>query len=59
MVFKRIRAAIADPAIEEESELHMVVRNASGRRVRISFSTDPDIAIAEEVTEGFRNRLAV
>ena len=59
MVFKRIRAAIADSAIIEESESHMVVRNASGRRVRVSFSTDPDIAIAEELSEGFANRLAI
>ena len=59
LVFKRIRAAIADSAIEEESESHILVRNALGHRVRIRFSTDPDITISEEVTSGFVNRLAI
>ena len=59
LVFERIRAAVADSAIEEESKSHLLVRNASGRLVRISFSADPDIAIAEELTEGFENRLAI
>ena len=58
-VFKRIRAAIADAAVEEESESHVVVRNASNRLVRVSFSADPDIAIAEELSEGYENRLAI
>ena len=58
-VFKRIRAAIADSAVEEETGSQIVVRNASHRRVRIKFATDPDIAIAEELTDGFANRLAI
>ena len=59
IVFKRIRAAIADSAIEEEDESYILVRNASALRVRIQFSTDPDIAISMELTSGFGNRLAV
>ncbi|MCY3603177.1 MAG: XcyI family restriction endonuclease [Chloroflexi bacterium] len=58
-VFKRIRAAIADSAVEEESGTHLLVRNASDRLVRVSFSADPDIAIAEKLTEGFESRLAI
>lgn len=58
-VFRRIRAAIADSAIEEESTTHLVVRNASDRLVRVSFSADPDIAVTEKLTGGFENRLAI
>jgi hypothetical protein len=59
MVFQRLRMAIADDVIESQSEARIVLRNAAGRVVTVSFSSDPDIAITEALESSVRNVLAV
>ena len=59
MVFARIRAAVADTAVEDETYDRIVLKNASGRIVTVAFSSDPDIAITEELTISVTNKLAV
>jgi hypothetical protein len=36
--------------MQEDTTTNLVLRNASGRRVTIAFSSDPDIAITEEIS---------
>jgi hypothetical protein len=48
-VFRIIRRLVL-PAMQEDTTTNLVLRNASGRRVTIAFSSDPDIAITEEIS---------
>ena len=59
LVFNRIRSAIADGAVLSESQSVIVLRNSAGREVTIAFSSDPDIAVTEQLGSSRRNVLAV
>jgi hypothetical protein len=59
IVFRRIRAAIADSAIVREAPAELILRNAAGRHVTVSFSSDPDIAVSEELSASITNKLAI
>ena len=48
VVFQIIREIVVD-AIEEQDSNRLVLNNASGRKVKISFSSDPDIRIVESL----------
>jgi hypothetical protein len=50
---------IVEAQIEERTQSVIVVRNASGRRVRIALSGDPDVRIEEEFESAYRNKVAV
>lgn len=58
-VFQRIREAIADSAVMEQSETTIRLRNAAGRVVTIAFASDPDIAVTERLNGSNREILAV
>jgi len=49
MVFKRIRAAVDNEAVESESGTEIKLKNAAGRIVTIKFTADPDISVVEEL----------
>lgn len=58
-VFDTVRDIVAG-LTGEETATSLVIRNAAGRRVRIEFAPDPDIAIREELGSGrFNNRIAI
>ncbi len=59
IVFARIRSAIAEAAIEAESRSAIHIRNAAGREVQITFSSDPDISLVEVLSAGTRQVLAI
>lgn len=59
MVLQRIRAAVSDTAVVNSSPAGLVLRNSSGRRVTVAFSSDPDIAISEELSASVTNKLAI
>ena len=59
LVFARIRAAVDEAAIVAESETSIEIHNDSGRRVVVSFSSDPDIAITEYTETIAIRRLAI
>ena len=53
-------AEIVDPHIVDGAEQSISVRNASGRIVRISISSDPDVRISEEfASRGIHNKVAI
>lgn len=57
-VFAIIRA-ILHPNLIEESPQELVILNASGRKVVVAFSSDPDIAITETMSSGPRPVVSV
>jgi len=58
-VFTLIKTIVA-PAIIEQGEHYLVIKNAVGRIYRIEFSPDPDIAIRQVLKSGtVRNRIAI
>lgn len=59
LVFLRIRAAISDTAVVEESRDRVSLLNASGRRVLIAFASDPDIVVTEQTPDSIINKLAI
>lgn len=59
VVFRLILGAITPAAIISSSTTRIVLRNASGRLVVVSFASDPDIAISEELSASTTNRLAI
>jgi len=59
VVFRRIHAAISPSAVISDSPLEIVLRNAAGRRVTIAFSSDPDIAVSEQLSSSVTRRLAI
>ena len=59
VVFRRIRQAVADSAVEFESPTEIILRNSAGRQVRIAFSSDPDIAVVEQMSAEATNRLSI
>jgi hypothetical protein len=48
-VFKIIRRLVLH-AVQQETATGLVLRNAAGRRVTITFSSDPDISVTEEIS---------
>jgi len=51
---------IVDKSIQESSSHHIEIKNASGRKVLIEFTPDPDIVIREELrVNTFRNLIAI
>ena len=58
-LFETIRS-IVEAAILKDDGTSLVIRNAAGRKVRIEFAPDPDIAIREQLRSGrFNNRIAI
>lgn len=58
-VFELIQSIVSH-AIEEQDATHLVLRNASDRRVVIAFSADPDISVREELSlNALRNVVAI
>ena len=58
-VFDLISNLVAPSAVSASSE-SIELENAAGRRVRIEFSSDPDICIREQLPSGrFRNLVAI
>ncbi|MBI5190266.1 MAG: XcyI family restriction endonuclease [Nitrospirae bacterium] len=58
IVFNHIKALLGG-YISEESERNIIIRNDSGRTVRIEFSSDPDIKLTEVLASGDRNLVAI
>jgi hypothetical protein len=58
-VFNRIRAAIPDASVVEETAVRIVLTNSAGRRVTVAFSSDPDIAISEVSGTSVINKVAI
>jgi hypothetical protein len=58
-VLRRIRAAVDDSVVVSETRDKIVVKNAAGRNITVAFSSDPDIAISEELSSSVANRLAI
>jgi len=59
IVFRRVRAAIANDAVLDEGERHITIRNSSGRVMQVQFSSDPDIAVTETLSSSTRHVLAI
>lgn len=59
MVLQRIRAGVSDDAVISSSAASLVLQNSSGRRVTVAFSSDPDIAISEDLSASVINKLAI
>jgi hypothetical protein len=58
-VFDVIKSILGS-SIEVETDIYIEIHNAAGRKVRIEFAPDPDIAIREQLTSGrFNNRIAI
>lgn len=59
LVFNLIRGLIHSGYIDQVTENEIRITNASGRVVRIRFSSDPDIAISESTGTTERSRVAI
>ena len=59
VVFTRIRSAISHETVVSEGARHIELHNAAGLLCLVAFSSDPDIAISQELPTGRRNVLAI
>ena len=53
------QAAVSDDAVIASSAAGIVLRNSFGRTVTVAFSSDPDIALSEELSASVINKLAI
>ena len=58
-LFATIRSIVGKSILEDDAKC-LVIQNAAGRKVRIEFAPDPDIAIREQLSSGrLNNRIAI
>lgn len=59
VIERLLHGDLKDEAVYDESLKKLIVRNAAGRLVHVAFSSDPDIAITEDMASGPRYLVSI